>query len=45
MERHSPRGRIALLRAVADGQLEMTPTLAREMYYCLSGRGELCRDV
>ncbi|WCJ60645.1 (Fe-S)-binding protein [Fontisphaera persica] len=35
MERHSPRGRIALLRAVADGQLEMTPTLAREMYYCL----------
>ncbi|MCX8157150.1 MAG: (Fe-S)-binding protein [Verrucomicrobiae bacterium] len=35
IERHSPRGRIALLRSVADGQLGMTETLAREMYFCL----------
>jgi len=35
IERHSPRGRIALLRAVADGRLDMTRTLAAEMYFCL----------
>lgn len=34
-ERHSPRGRIALMRAVADGQFEMTRTFADEMYFCL----------
>ena len=34
-ERHSPRGRIALMRAIADGELETTPGFAREMDYCL----------
>jgi len=34
-ERHSPRGRIALLRAVADGDLEVGQELADEMNYCL----------
>jgi glycolate dehydrogenase iron-sulfur subunit len=35
MERNSPRGRIALMRAVADGDLEVTKALSDEMYYCL----------
>lgn len=35
LERNSPRGRIALARAVADGQLEMTKVFAEEMYFCL----------
>ena len=35
VERHSPRGRISLMRALADGRLEMTKTFAEEMYYCL----------
>lgn len=35
VERNSPRGRIALMRAVADGRMEMTHTFAEEMYYCL----------
>src|SRR6266545_971501 len=35
LERHSPRGRIALMRAVADGRLEATQTFADEMYFCL----------
>jgi len=35
IERHSPRGRIALMRAVADGELEATKTFGREMYFCL----------
>jgi glycolate oxidase iron-sulfur subunit len=35
LERHSPRGRIALMRAIADGQLEPTRTFAEEMYFCL----------
>ena len=35
IERHSPRGRISLLRAVADDRLEMTRLLAEEMYFCL----------
>src|SRR5512139_2175163 len=35
LERNSPRGRIALMRAVADNQLEMTETFAKEMYFCL----------
>ena len=35
LERHSPRGRIALMRAIADGELETTKTFGEEMYYCL----------
>ncbi len=35
MERNSPRGRIALMRAIADGELEVTKAFADEMYYCL----------
>ena len=34
-ERNSPRGRIALMRAIADGELQVTPTFADEMSYCL----------
>src|SRR4051812_42190288 len=34
-ERNSPRGRIALMRAVADGRLEATKAFADEMYFCL----------
>ena len=34
-ERNSPRGRIALMRAVADGELEVTREFADEMSYCL----------
>jgi len=34
-ERHSPRGRISLMRAIADGELETTRAFAREMDYCL----------
>ena len=34
-ERNSPRGRIALMRSIADGRLEATPTFADEMYFCL----------
>jgi glycolate oxidase iron-sulfur subunit len=35
MERNSPRGRIALMRAIADDRLEPTRTFAEEMYFCL----------
>lgn len=35
LERHSPRGRIALMRAVADDRLEPSKTFADEMYFCL----------
>jgi glycolate oxidase iron-sulfur subunit len=35
IERHSPRGRISLMRAIADGRLEPTRTFAEEMYFCL----------
>lgn len=35
LEKHSPRGRIALMRAIADGDLEVTKTFGEEMYYCL----------
>jgi len=35
LERHSPRGRIALMRAIADGRLEPTRIFGEEMYYCL----------
>jgi glycolate oxidase iron-sulfur subunit len=34
-ERHSPRGRIALMRAVADGELTASREFAEEMSYCL----------
>src|SRR5512138_3664468 len=34
-ERNSPRGRIALMRAIADGTLDVTQEFAEEMSYCL----------
>jgi glycolate oxidase iron-sulfur subunit len=34
-EKNSPRGRIALMRAIADDRLEPTKTFAEEMYFCL----------
>jgi glycolate oxidase iron-sulfur subunit len=35
LERHSPRGRISLARAIADGRMDLTKTFADEMYFCL----------
>jgi glycolate oxidase iron-sulfur subunit len=35
LERNSPRGRIALMRSIADGRLEPTAEFADEMYFCL----------
>src|SRR5277367_5621132 len=35
LERNSPRGRISLMRAIADGHLEPTRAFADEMYFCL----------
>lgn len=35
LERNSPRGRIALMRAIADGNLGATEAFAEEMYFCL----------
>src|SRR5262249_24871976 len=35
VERNSPRGRIALMRSIADGELEATRIFADEMYFCL----------
>jgi glycolate oxidase iron-sulfur subunit len=35
IERHSPRGRIALMRAIADGELDSTRIFGQELYYCL----------
>ena len=35
LERHSPRGRISLMRAIADGELEPTKAFGDEMYFCL----------
>ena len=35
LERNSPRGRIALMRAIADGGLEVSRTFGEEMYFCL----------
>ncbi len=35
VERNSPRGRISLMRAIADGQLEATTAFGEEMYFCL----------
>lgn len=34
-ERNSPRGRIALMRAMADNELAMSPSFADEMSHCL----------
>ena len=31
LEKHSPRGRIALMRAIADGELEVTKAFGEEM--------------
>ena len=35
LERNSPRGRIALMRAIADDRMEPTKTFGDEMYFCL----------
>jgi glycolate oxidase iron-sulfur subunit len=35
IERNSPRGRISLMRAIADGRLEAEKAFADEMYFCL----------
>ena len=35
LERNSPRGRIALMRAIADDRLAPTKEFADEMYFCL----------
>lgn len=35
LERNSPRGRIALMRLVAEGQMEVTEAFGEEMYFCL----------
>src|SRR5258708_3964443 len=35
LERNSPRGRIALMRRIADGQLEVTRAFGQELYFCL----------
>ena len=35
LERNSPRGRIALMRAIADDQLDVTKAFGDEMYFCL----------
>ena len=34
-ERNSPRGRISLMRAIADGESQVSKSFADEMYYCL----------
>lgn len=38
MERASPRGRAALVRAVADGRLELNQSFAEQVYLCLDCR-------
>ena len=35
LERNSPRGRISLMRAIADSRLEPSLAFAEEMYFCL----------
>ena len=35
LERNSPRGRIALMRTIAEGRLEVTQAFGRELYFCL----------
>src|SRR5437764_6363296 len=35
LERNSPRGRIALMRNVAEGHLDVTRAFGEELYFCL----------
>jgi glycolate oxidase iron-sulfur subunit len=35
LERNGPRGRIALMRSIADSQLEVTQAFGQELYFCL----------
>src|SRR2546423_9315076 len=35
LERNSPRGRIALMRSIAEGNLEVTRAFGEELYFCL----------
>lgn len=35
MEKNSPRGRISLMRAIADEELDVTKAFGEEMYFCL----------
>src|SRR5476651_603769 len=35
LERNSPRGRIALMRNVAEGNLAVTKAFGEELYFCL----------
>lgn len=35
LERNSPRGRIALMRSIADGESKVSREFGNEMYYCL----------
>jgi len=35
LEKHSPRGRIQLMRNVAEGRLDLTAAFGDEMYFCL----------
>lgn len=35
LERNSPRGRIALMRSIADGNLDVTEAFGDELYFCL----------
>jgi len=35
LERNSPRGRIALMRAIADDRLDVSQAFGDEMYFCL----------
>src|SRR5437879_74910 len=35
LERNGPRGRIALMRRIADGQLDVTQAFGQELYFCL----------
>lgn len=35
LEKHSPRGRISLMKAVAEDRLPVSSSFGKEMYYCL----------
>ncbi len=35
LERNSPRGRIALMRSIAEGNLNVTSAFGEELYFCL----------
>ena len=35
LERNGPRGRIALMRSIADGRLKVTRAFGQELYFCL----------